>query len=53
MNGRFFDGRQLVCEYYDGKTDYRVLNRDIIDCIARERRSRGRTEKIRTILKMD
>jgi hypothetical protein len=24
MNGRYFDGRQIICEYYDGVTDYRV-----------------------------
>jgi len=24
MNGRYFDGRQIICEYYDGATDYRV-----------------------------
>ncbi len=25
MNGRFFDGRTLKAEYWDGKTDYRVI----------------------------
>lgn len=24
LNGRFFDGRQLVCEYWDGETDYKL-----------------------------
>lgn len=25
MNGRFFDGREINCHYWDGKTDYRVI----------------------------
>ncbi len=25
MNGRFFDGRTLKAEYWDGKTDYRIV----------------------------
>jgi HIV Tat-specific factor 1 len=24
MNGRFFDAREIRCEYWDGKTDYRL-----------------------------
>jgi len=24
MNGRFFDGRKLEADFYDGKSDYRV-----------------------------
>jgi hypothetical protein len=24
MNKRFFDGRELVCEYWDGETDYKL-----------------------------
>ncbi len=23
MNGRFFDGRQIQCDYWDGETDYK------------------------------
>lgn len=23
MNGRFFDGRQIICEYWDGETDFK------------------------------
>lgn len=25
MNGRFFDGRQIKCYFWDGKTDFRVV----------------------------
>ena len=25
MNGRFFDGRALRAQFWDGKTDYRVV----------------------------
>jgi hypothetical protein len=25
MNGRFFDGRQLRCFYWDGTTDYNKI----------------------------
>ena len=25
MNGRYFDGRLVECDYYDGKTDFNVL----------------------------
>ena len=25
MHGRFFDGRELKCFYWDGKTDYKVV----------------------------
>ena len=25
MNGRFFDGRKLLCFFWDGKTDYKVV----------------------------
>jgi len=25
MNGRFFDGRQIKCFFWDGKTDYKVV----------------------------
>lgn len=24
MSGRFFDGREVKCHYWDGKTDYKV-----------------------------
>lgn len=24
MNGRFFDGREIKCGFWDGKTDYRI-----------------------------
>ena len=30
MNGRFFDGREIKCHYWDGKTDYKVRDRDDI-----------------------
>ena len=23
MNGRFFDQREIICEYWDGQTDYK------------------------------
>ncbi|CDW88320.1 rna binding domain protein [Stylonychia lemnae] len=29
MNGRFFDGRQLKCYFWDGKTDYRVVKESV------------------------
>ena len=31
MNGRFFDGRQIKCYYWDGKTDYRVVKESVED----------------------
>jgi len=36
MNGRFFDGRQLTAEFYDGYTDYYVPEKEE-DRIARDK----------------
>ena len=33
MNGRFFDGRELKCFYWDGKIDYKVV-RESDDVVA-------------------
>lgn len=31
MDGRFFDGRQLKCFFWDGKTDYRKAKESVED----------------------
>ena len=30
MNSRFFDGREIACEYWDGETDYKRDAQSII-----------------------
>ena len=33
MNGRWFDERQLTCDWWDGKTDYRKIQetKEVLD----------------------